>query len=389
MFGKKNPILDVIKYEGPQDVFVWKHPCEDFNTKSQLIVHESQEAIFFRNGQALDTFPGGRYTLETQNIPILRNIVGLSMGGICPFHCEVYYINKAISMGIPWGTDSPIEMLDAEYRLPVKLTSYGDFSLRVKDGRKFLIKLVGTVKSYTQENIRAYFSEIMAAHIRDCIANVMEGKQIGALHVNTQLIYLSREIKTLLSDVFLAYGLELNHFAVSAVKVYGLEEIQEALKGVKIDTILETGKANIEKLKIDVDTRRIQEEGKAKNAVLLGQGLTEAQINQAKGITEVQRKAFSVAEILAGNPGPNTAAMGTLAGTPFYNPVVRIPQSPDGTASDIVKTAIHPFAAEIPGSTGTAADRKARLEDLKDWFENGLITEDEYREKRKEILNSL
>jgi membrane protease subunit (stomatin/prohibitin family) len=69
MSGK---IADVIKYEGDNTTFIWKSPIEDFNTMTQLIVHESQEAVFYMNGQALDTFPPGRHTLETQNIPLLR-----------------------------------------------------------------------------------------------------------------------------------------------------------------------------------------------------------------------------------------------------------------------------------------------------------------------------
>ena len=64
-------LVDIIKYEGDNSTFVWKHPCEDFNSLTQLIVHESQEAVFFMNGQALDLFGAGRYTLETQNIPKL------------------------------------------------------------------------------------------------------------------------------------------------------------------------------------------------------------------------------------------------------------------------------------------------------------------------------
>ena len=68
-------LVDVIKYEGDNQTFVWKHPREDFNTGSQLIVHESQEAIFFLNGQALDSFLPGRYELETQNIPLLNKII--------------------------------------------------------------------------------------------------------------------------------------------------------------------------------------------------------------------------------------------------------------------------------------------------------------------------
>lgn len=68
-------LADIIKYEGDNDTFVWKHPCEDFNTTSQLIVHESQEAVFFANGHALDLFEAGRYTLKTENLPLLRSSV--------------------------------------------------------------------------------------------------------------------------------------------------------------------------------------------------------------------------------------------------------------------------------------------------------------------------
>ena len=70
-------ITDIIKYEGDNSTFIWKHPCEDFNSLTQLIVHESQEAIFFMNGQALDSFGPGRYTLETQNIPLIGKALKL------------------------------------------------------------------------------------------------------------------------------------------------------------------------------------------------------------------------------------------------------------------------------------------------------------------------
>ena len=90
-------IADIIKYEGDNSTFIWKHPCEDFNTTTQLIVHESQEAIFFLNGQALDLFGPGRHTLETQNIAF-EQITQSNYRGDTPFHCEVYFINKTEQM---------------------------------------------------------------------------------------------------------------------------------------------------------------------------------------------------------------------------------------------------------------------------------------------------
>lgn len=93
-------IQEVIKYEGDNSTLIYKHPAEDFNTLSQLIVHESQETVFFSDGQALDSFKAGRYTLETKNIPLISKIRNLVSGGVSPFHVEVYFINLATMMDI-------------------------------------------------------------------------------------------------------------------------------------------------------------------------------------------------------------------------------------------------------------------------------------------------
>ena len=95
---KHDGLASIIKYEGDNETLVWKHPVEDFNMGSQLIVHESQEAIFFRDGQALDLFGAGRYTLETQQLPILEKFYKLPTDTEGTFHSEVYYINMTTQM---------------------------------------------------------------------------------------------------------------------------------------------------------------------------------------------------------------------------------------------------------------------------------------------------
>ena len=82
-------ITRVIKYEGDNSTFIWKHPKEDFDSLTQLIVHESQEAIFLLNGQALDLFGPGRYTLETEVLPLVGKFINRIAGGDSPFHAEV------------------------------------------------------------------------------------------------------------------------------------------------------------------------------------------------------------------------------------------------------------------------------------------------------------
>lgn len=115
-------IIDVIKYEGDNRTFIWKHPEEDFNTSTQLIVHESQRAVFFYNGQALDMFGPGRHTLETQNVPMLTSLTSKIMsGGDTPFHAEVYFINLVEQMGILWGTNSKIQYMDPEFGFPLSI----------------------------------------------------------------------------------------------------------------------------------------------------------------------------------------------------------------------------------------------------------------------------
>ena len=114
-------LASIIKYEGDNSTFIWKHPCEDFNTTTQLIVHESQEAVFYMNGQILDRFEAGRYTLHTQNIPLIGKFYNKVFGDKTPFHCEVYFINKTEQMAVKWGTDSKLEYIDPIYKFPIQL----------------------------------------------------------------------------------------------------------------------------------------------------------------------------------------------------------------------------------------------------------------------------
>ena len=150
---ERRHLINVIKFEGEDDALVWKHPVEDFNLGSQLIVHESQEALFFRDGQALDLFGPGRYLLETDRLPMLGKIYELPAGGQSPFHSEVYFISLATQMGIKWGTDTKVRLFDPASGLHVELGASGEFSIRVTDSRQLLLRVVGTASSLGQEDL--------------------------------------------------------------------------------------------------------------------------------------------------------------------------------------------------------------------------------------------
>ena len=210
-------IFDVIKYEGPNDVFVWKFPGEDFNTLSQLIVHETQEAIFFKDGQALDIFGPGRHTLHTQNIPLIRRFVNLPFNGESPFHCEVYFINKTVSMDVMWGTPSPMPIQDALYKIIIPVRTNGQFAVRVIDGKKLLVNIVGNISRFDQEVLKQYFRGILLTNIKDYIAGQFVQKQISFLEIQSHLKEISSGIQLDLACEFEKYGIELVNFNVNDI----------------------------------------------------------------------------------------------------------------------------------------------------------------------------
>ena len=203
-------IVDVIKYEGDNSTFVWKHPCEDFNTNTQLIVHESQEAIFFMNGLALDLFGSGRYTLETQNIPLVRNFINLPTDGVSAFHCEVYFVNKTEQMALRWGTDSKVQYVEPTYKFPLSIGASGEMSLAVDDSRKLLVKLVGTESSLDRQQLTSYFRGILMTKVKTYIAQTMRTNAINIFEVDEQLEKFSEDIHQKLIPDFLDYGVALN-----------------------------------------------------------------------------------------------------------------------------------------------------------------------------------
>ena len=212
--GLDMKVFDIIKYEGPNNVFVWKFPGEDFNTLSQLIVHESQEAVFFKNGQALDVFGPGRYTLHSANIPLIRRLVNLPFNGESPFHCEVYFINKVVSMDVMWGTPTPIPIQDGVYKIIIPIRSHGQFAVRVEDSRKLLKTLVGTIKVFDQDTLTAYFRGILLTNIKDYITGQFVKQQISFLEIQAHLKKISSAIAAELQDEFEKYGIELVNFNV-------------------------------------------------------------------------------------------------------------------------------------------------------------------------------
>lgn len=289
-------IEQVIKYEGDNTTFIWKHPCEDFNTGSQLIVHESQEAIFFVDGQAMELFGVGRHTLETQNLPFLRKIINIPTGGITPFHCEVYFVNKTEQMSIKWGTDSKVQYLDPTYNFPISIGANGEMALSVNDARKLLIKLVGTERALEQQQLVKFFRAFLMTKIKTYIAQTMKSSSINIFEIDEQLEVFSNTIKKRLDDDFLDYGINLKRFFVT-----GIVKPDGDLQYEKFKELHFRQYADIAEAKLQQKVEIIEQQTASQKMAIEAEGI--AKKRQTEGYSYQQERGFDVAEKVAQNEG--------------------------------------------------------------------------------------
>lgn len=290
------PIADIIKYEGDNTTFIWKHPVEDFNTTTQLIVHESQEAIFFLNGQALDLFGAGRHTLETENIPVLKKFLNLPTGGQTPFHCEVYFINKVEQMAVKWGTDSRVQYVEPTYKFPLSIGASGEMSLRVGDSRKLLLKLVGTENFLAQATLTAFFKAFLMTKVKPYIARYMKENAVNIFEIDEKLDIFSDDIKARLIPDFSDYGVVLERFFVTTISKPDGEPQYEKFKDLHFRQYADVADAQIRQ-----NVGVIDQTTEAKRTVIEAQGL--AQKRSTEGYTYQQERGFDVAEKVAQNEG--------------------------------------------------------------------------------------
>ncbi len=287
-------IADIIKYEGDNSTFVWKHPIEDFKTGTQLIVHESQEAIFFANGHALDLFPAGRYTLETQNIPLLRKLINIPTDGKTPFHCEVYFINKVDQMAIKWGTDSRVEYLEPTYNFPLSVGANGEMSLRADDSRKLLLRLVGTENYLGRDTLASFFRAFLNTKVKSYIAQIMRENAISIFQIDERLEEFSTTLKNKLIVDFADYGIALEQFFVTSVAKPDGNHQYEKFKELYFRQY-----ADIAEAKLRQQTDIIYAQTEAQKVVIDSQA--QATKRAQEGYTYQQERGFDVAEKVAEN----------------------------------------------------------------------------------------
>jgi len=296
----------VISYEGDNTTFAWKHPMTDFVTGSQLIVHESQEAVFFRNGEALDSFSAGRYTLETGVLPKMDRLYHLPAQGQ-PFHAEVYFVNLTTQMGIKWGTPSKVGLFDPATGLHVELGASGSFNLRVTDARKLLIKLVGTTGGLSQSDVfnsgassaainagtvnSGSFRTMIAAKVKSHLAKIIKANKINVLELDEHLDSISLGLKDAINPDLAEYGLEMPEFYVANIVTPDDDPNFRRMKQQHADLYLKTREEEIRKAEAEAayERKAVEAQTEARMKVIGAQGDADAERIRAQAQADAYR----------------------------------------------------------------------------------------------------
>lgn len=221
----KGELIDIIEWtDDSTNTMVYRFPDEDREIKmnAQLTVRESQAAVFVNEGQIADVFGPGRYTLTTQNMPVLTTLKSWKYGFESPFKAEVYFVNTKQFTNQKWGTMNPIMMRNAEFGM-IRLRAYGIYSFRVQDPAQFLREVFGTNSKFDTESIAGQLKSSIVPGISDMLA------EFGKPAIDLALYYneLSAAALEKIQDRFTPFGLKLESFFIENISLP--EEVEKIM----------------------------------------------------------------------------------------------------------------------------------------------------------------
>lgn len=355
-------IIDVLKYDGPNNVLVWKWRSssnsnreEELRYGTQLVVNQSQEACFIKGGQLLDVFGPGTHTLSSKNLPILSSIIGLAFGGDSPFKAEVYFVNKSVSMDAKFGL-IPFNMLEPNFKVPIPVTSRGSFALNVSDSKAFLNKIVGTVPDFETRTLGQYFRGVIVENVKNAITKIAKEQKLSPLELESIVYEVGNAVRGFMGNTISDYGLELKLFNIEAIPIIDDDQ--------RVKDIV----AQYQKLMSEDAAERMRLKRRAENL-------------------EVYRieRSFDTAETAAehmggGLGGDGGNLIGTMVSMGMVNPIAN-------QMGNIMQNS-------MPNTQNTTVSNNNDkvFEDLKKLGElkaMGVLTEEEFNEKKKELLTKI
>lgn len=425
--GGKKHWVDVIKNTGPGGLLIWRQPEEDFNTNSTVIVMPGEQAIFVKGGNIEQVFESGTYKLSTDNYPFISRLRTAFSGGISTFNCVVYFVRTAHSLELRWGTSSPIQVRDTVLGVATKLGARGAYKVSVKNPAIFLEKMIGSnVMFETQDGLYDYFAEQFQTKIRSSIAKSIMDANVEILGIDARLDEISELTAPKIDEIVSDYGLKCESFVISAIDIIDDGGLRARFDAIGIDAYQEqrmavakaTGQAGAMDT-LGMDRWALQQSadilgkvaenpgagGIASAGAGLGMGLGTAGVfaNMTQALIQPLNNSYNNGMMGANNMGvPGqmgqqalNQGMGSSVDGRFKQQAVNsMPQTGSTTtqqpesqmqqSSDFTRQ--QPMQQDMQPATQQADDDMAKLKKLKDMFDMGFITEQEFTDKKAEIL---
>lgn len=266
----RSGLIDVVQFNGNQDELVWKFPANNLSTATQLIVNQSQEAVFVKGGEIADIFGPGTKTLSTNNIPVLQKLINLPFGGKTPFSAEVWFVSKTVRRNLKFGTERPIDIWDPMIQNSVPVRAFGQYGIRIADSAAFVKEMVGTLHLFTTDDITEQFRSDIIQALSERINNFMTAEQVSVVTINGRLSDISKYIQEQVNNEFNRYGIEVTNLK--------LENINYDKNDPQVSRILE--------------------------------GYAKAKERAVQGFSYQQERQFDILETAAGNEGSSGDTMG-------------------------------------------------------------------------------
>ena len=376
--GGKKHWTDVIKNTGPGESLLWRQPEEDFNTNSTLIVMPGEEAIFIKNGNIEQVFESGTYKLSTENYPFISRLRNAFSGGISTFNCVVYFVRKAHTKELKWGTDSPIQVRDKFLGIATKVRARGIYKVQVSNPSVFLEKLIGSnISIQGQGDLYKYFTYQFQSKIKTLLTKELNELETELLGIEARLDEFSSKLSPAIHEIFFDYGLSCINFSIAALDIED-DELRKRYDEIGIGAFETVKMAQAEKL-AKIETAH----GDKAAMDILGDDWARLQAAGILGDLANNSGAGGIASAGAGL-GMSLAAGGAFGNMAqqMFDPMKAVSDGKRG-----VTTPEPDRFVQKNNDDKAKEDPVVKIKQLKEMLDIGAISKEEFDSKKKEILD--